>query len=122
MTMTIKALLETYYDGLQKRSGWEQTIADDFVFESGSPNGPARGKAAYTEAVHRFGRVFETVSIKQMTIQGDTACVIATYNVVSPAGKKTTVDIAEVWTARDGRLTSLTIYYDTARWQAFMAA
>jgi predicted dithiol-disulfide oxidoreductase (DUF899 family) len=120
--MNMQALLDTYYRGLERRTGWEDTIADDFVFVGASPNSGSRGKSAYAEALHRFGRVYETVSVTESTIQGDTASVIATYGVVSPSGRKTTIEIAEVWTAREGKLASLRIYFDTARWQSFMAA
>lgn len=30
--MAMQTLLDTYYAGLARRTGWEQTIADDFVF------------------------------------------------------------------------------------------
>src|SRR5262249_28733093 len=30
--MTMKALLDAYYDGLSKRDGWDAPLADDFVF------------------------------------------------------------------------------------------
>ena len=119
--MTMETLLDRYYDGLQKRAGWEDTIADDFVFTGGSSN-VSRGKAAYIETLHRFGRVFEDASVKQRTIDGDTASVVVAYTIVSPSGRKTTIDVAELWTARNGRLASLAIYFDTARWQSFMAA
>jgi ketosteroid isomerase-like protein len=72
--------------------------------------------------LRRFGRSFETVAPTQVIVDGENACVIATYGIVSPSGMKKTVDIAELWTARDGRLNSLTIYFDTAGWQKFMAS
>jgi hypothetical protein len=36
--MTTQALLDTYYDGLARRTGWERTIADNFAFAGGSSN------------------------------------------------------------------------------------
>jgi ketosteroid isomerase-like protein len=118
--MSIDLLLNTYYEGLDRRRGWEQPLADDFVFTA--PSGSATGKAAYAETVHRFQRVFETASVKQSIANRHTACAIVTYAVVSPSGRTMSIDIAEVWTADENRLTSLTIYYDTARWNAFMAS
>jgi ketosteroid isomerase-like protein len=120
--MTLEALLDTYYEGLAKRTGWEQTMADDFDFTGGSPNSGSRGKAAYREVIRRFSRAFETVSVKDKVVHGDRACVIASYGIVSPTGQRTVIDVAEVWTAGNGQLTSLAIYFDTASWKAFMAA
>jgi len=120
--VTIKALLDTYYEALAKRADWDGTIAEDFAFTGGSPDSGSRGKAAYNEAIRRFSRVFDTVRVKRAIVQGESACVIATYGLVSPSGKKTQMDIAEVWGAREGRLASLAIYFDTATWKAFMAS
>jgi predicted dithiol-disulfide oxidoreductase (DUF899 family) len=119
--MTLQALLDTYYAGLARRKGWDETIADDFVFTGANPGNGSRGKAAYSEVLHRFSRMFETVRVKQLIIQGDMASAVVTYGAVSPSGKKATFDISEVWTARNGKLASLTIYFDTASWTAFMA-
>ncbi len=118
--MTTQALLDTYYDGLAKRTGWEQTIADNFAFTGGSSNNSSVGKAAYLEAIHRFSRVVETVAVKESIVQGDAACVIVTYGLVSPSGKRTVMDIAEVWAAQNDQLMSLRIFFDTASWKAFM--
>ena len=118
----MKALIDAYYEGLSKRSGWETPLADDFVFVGGNANVGSHGRAAYAEILHQFFRMFETVTVKQSTIDGDTACVIATYRAVSPSGKKQSFDVAEVWTARDGQLASLAIYFDTAGWRSFLAA
>jgi len=52
--MTTQALIDTYYTGLARREGWEQTIADDFVFTGAAPNRVSRGKASYVEAVRRY--------------------------------------------------------------------
>src|ERR1051325_746606 len=122
MTMQTQALIETYYRGLQSRAGWDAALAEDFAFTGANAGNGSQGRAAYAEVLRQFGRVYETVAVKQSIVHGDRACVIATYGVVSPAGKKRMVDIAEVWEARDGKLASLTIYFDTAGWKSFMAA
>jgi ketosteroid isomerase-like protein len=120
--MTTQALIDTYYAGLARREGWEQTIAEDFTFTGAAPNRVTRGKASYLEAVRRYGRLFETVTPTRAIVDEGTACVIARYGLVSPAGKTMRFDIAEVWTAEGGRLTSLAIYYDTETFNAFVAA
>jgi len=120
--MTMNALLDAYYDGLSRRSGWDAPLADDFVFVGANANAGSRGRAAYGKVLEQFFRMFETVDVKQSMIDGDTACVVATYHAVSPSGKKTTFDVAEVWTARGGKLASLAIYFDTAGWRSFNAA
>jgi ketosteroid isomerase-like protein len=119
---TTQTLLDVYYKGLAARSGWDEVIADDFTFTGASPNTGTVGKAAYIEALRRFGRVFEKVTIGRRIVEGDAAAVVVTYDLVSPSGRKTTMDIVELWTARANRLASLTVFYDTATWQSFMAS
>jgi len=120
--MSTQALIDTYYEGLARRAGWDDAIADDFVFTGATAGNGSRGKPAYAEVLRQFGRMYETVAVKDSIVDGDNACVIATYGVVSPSGKKTTFDIAEIWTAQRGRLSSLTIFFDTAGWRSFMSA
>jgi ketosteroid isomerase-like protein len=120
--MTIQTLLDMYYNGLAGRAGWEEAIADDFAFTGANKGNDTRGKAAYAEVIRQFSRMFETVAVKRQIVDGSTACVIATYGAVSPSGKKTAFDVAEVWEAQDGRLASLAIYFDTAGWRSFNAS
>jgi ketosteroid isomerase-like protein len=51
--------------------------------------------------------------IKEMIIQGDTACVIGNYDFKFPSGQELNGNVAELWTANNGKLQSLTIYFDT---------
>jgi hypothetical protein len=44
------------------------------------------------------------------------------YALVSPHGKQTTLDVAEIWKAKGDRLDSLTIYFDTEAFRTFMQA
>jgi ketosteroid isomerase-like protein len=120
--MTMKKLLDVYYEGLSARTGWETALADGFVFVGGNAGVGSHGKAGYAEILRQFLQMFETVSLKQVTVQGDSACAIVSYVAVSPSGSKRTFDVAEVWTARDGLLVSLAIYFDTAGWKSFMTA
>jgi len=51
--MTTNELLDTYFQGLMKKSGWEPLIANDFVFLGGRnmTEPPVVGKAAYLQVV-----------------------------------------------------------------------
>lgn len=78
---------------------------------------PLTGKAAYRQVIDRFSRVFNSMRIKEMIVDGEKACVIGTYDYTFPNGKCMTGDVAELWTARDGKLQSLTIFFDTLTFQ-----
>ncbi|QJB31996.1 nuclear transport factor 2 family protein [Chitinophaga oryzae] len=114
-----KKLLEAYYDGFSKKEGWEHTLSDDFRFIGGdmtNPN-PVVGKQAYIEIIRRFSQRFESMRVQQVIVEGDKAAVIANYDFVFQNGARINGNVAEYWTIDHGKLSSLTIFFDT---QTFM--
>ena len=59
--------------------------------------------------------------MKRMIVAGDRACAIVNYDLVSPRGNKFNADVAEIWEAKNGKLDSIAIYFDTALFQKAMA-
>jgi ketosteroid isomerase-like protein len=113
--MTTKELLDRYYKGFAKKSGWENVIAEDFKFIGGdmTKTTPVIGKNAYIEIINRFSKLFKSMRVKEMIIKGDSACVIGNYNYEFPGGKNINGDVAEIWKVKKGKLDSLTIFFDT---------
>lgn len=111
----MKELLEIYYKGFTEKSNWESVIADDFEYTGGDMmnSNPIVGKQAYIEIIKRFSKIFETMTVKEMIIQGNKACVVGNYYFKFPNGQKVNGNVAEHWTAIDGKLQSLAIYFDT---------
>jgi ketosteroid isomerase-like protein len=113
---TTKHLLDTYYAGVQRKSGWDNTIAEDFEFVGANnmtkPE-PAVGKAAYGEVMNRFSRIYTGMRVKDVVVDGDRAYALTNYDYSLPNGKTVSGDVVEVWKARDGKLAALTIYLDT---------
>lgn len=112
---TIKDLLNTYYKGFAKKEGWEPVLAEDFKFTADNMEKVEvnLGKDAYINIIARFSRLYQNMRVKKMIIDGDSASVIANYNYIFPNGKHITGNVAEFWTAKNGKLTSLHIFFDT---------
>ncbi|WP_343302764.1 nuclear transport factor 2 family protein [Chitinophaga niabensis] len=110
-----KKLLETYYKGFAQKEGWESVIADDFSYTGGdiSKTTPLIGKAAYIEVIKRFSRVFQSMRVKQMIVDGENASVIGNYDFKFPNGETVNGDVSEIWKAKNGKLKALTIFFDT---------
>lgn len=113
--MTTKELLDIYYKGFSEKANWESLIADDFLYIGGdmTKTEPVIGKRGYIEVINRFSRVFKTMRVKEMIIQGDKACVIGNYDLRFPNGREINGNVAELWTVKNDKLQSLTIYFDT---------
>lgn len=117
--MTTKELLDTYYKGFAQKQGWETVISNDFRFVGGDMTKPEpiAGKQAYIEIINRFSRLFQNMRVKEMIIDGDSACVIANYDYVFPNGKAINGDVAEIWKVKNNKLDALTIFFDTLTFQ-----
>ncbi len=111
----MKELLETYYKGFAEKVNWDSVIADNFQYTGCdiTKTEPLIGKQAYIEVIKRFSQVFTAMRVKEMIVQGDNACVIGNYDFKFPNGQKINGNVAEHWTANDGKLQSLTIHFDT---------
>ena len=119
---TTRQLLEAYYKGFAEKANWESTIAEDFEYIGGDMNNtaPVVGKQAYIEIIKRFSQRFERMSIKQMIVEDDKASVIGNYDFQFPNGIKINGNVSENWTVKNGKLQSLTLYFDTLTFMANM--
>ena len=120
--MTTRELLETYYKGLAKKRGWETVIADDFKFIGGdmTKTTPVVGKQAYVEVINRFSKWFTDMRAKNVFVSDDGAFVSANYDYTFPNGKSINANVAELWKVKNGKLDMLTIFFDTANFDAFL--
>jgi ketosteroid isomerase-like protein len=113
--MSIKELLEVYYQAFSAKSDFGSVLADDFEYTGGDMSNPRTlvGKAAYIEVINRFSQLFKSMKVEKMIIQKESACVIGNYDFIFPNGKHINGNVAEIWAAENGKLKSLTIYFDT---------
>jgi len=119
--MTTQEILQNFYDSLgNKNDGWQKHLAEDVKFSDASKKLHAEGKGAFIQSFTSFLRAVENVQLKQMIIEGASACAVVGYNYVSPSGEKLHQDDAEVWKIVDGKIYSLTIYFDITEFRNFM--
>lgn len=113
--MKTKELLEQYYQGLKGNVDWPSLLADDFHFIGGDMTKPEPmvGRDAYVRVLQRLEPLFSKVTVDQQFIEGDRAFVLATYLWTFPKGVEQKGSVAELWSVKDGKLKSLTIFFDT---------
>lgn len=121
--MAIQSMLQTYYQGLARKSGWHEVLAEDFAFTGCDMLKPQAlvGRAAYAQVIDRFSRIFRDVQVRDMIVDGDKAFVVAHYDYLFPDGQQLDGDVAEYWTAEGNRLTALRIFFDTLAFNQLMA-
>lgn len=120
--METKELLETYYKGLARKQGWESVIADDFKFVGGdmTKQEPTVGKHAYEEVIKRFSLLFKDVRPKEIFTTDNSAFVLANYDYVFPNSKSINGSVAEYWQVKNGKLSGLTIFFDTEGFRNYL--
>lgn len=106
----MKELLEIYYNGFAKKSGWETVLADDFVFVMNDGE-PLIGKKAYIQMCEKFSKTYQTMRVSQTIIEGNNAFVLGNYDWILPNGQIQSGNVAEIWNAENGLLKSLKIYF-----------
>jgi len=112
-------LIDVYYKGIARKDGWQEPLSNSFRFIA--PGGRVtEGKGAYVETNSRFLRGVKATQRKEMLTDGNTACVWMSYQLVSPGGREISLDALEIWTGAENELASLTIYFDTAAFGAFL--
>jgi ketosteroid isomerase-like protein len=110
-------LLNRYYKGLLSKGDWHSMLADDILL-MGTVAKESRGKEPFVN--NNFFKMVKGFKVKQMIVEDANACVVVSYDLVSPRGKSFSSEVAEIWKAKDGKLSSLAIYFDTASFQKAM--
>lgn len=121
MKTTAQETIKGYYDGIKRKDGWQDLVSDGIVF-GGTGVKATKGKAAYIEGTGQFLRAVKDSQVREMIVEGDKACVIVHYDLMSPKGNTASSDVAEILVVKDGKIDASTIYFDTAAFGAFMAA
>ncbi len=118
---TIKDVIQNFYKSLnQKNDAWQQDLSDSVAFSDASQRLKAKGKAAFIQSFTPFLRSVEKVQLKQLIVDGPNACAVVSYDYVNPKGDHLHQEDAEVWKVADGKVDSLTIYFDITEFRTFM--
>jgi hypothetical protein len=109
--MSTKQLIELYFKKVKEKSDWQSLIADHIRFESPSP--PAFGKEAYITAASRFFQMVETLEVKHLVIEADTACAWVDYSLLLKNGKRYNCLVSELLKVQNDQLVFSAILFDT---------
>lgn len=118
--MSTRAFMLAYFEAIHK-GGWEDLVAEDFVFVNSNLDRVGHGKAAYIDGAGRFFKSTTAVEVRNMVIEGERAAVLARYVTRSPRGHVGVCDVAEFLTTDGHKLTSSAIFFDTKAFADFMA-
>lgn len=93
-------------------------MLSDQILLTGTIAKESKGKDAFVN--NNFFKMVRDLKVKQTIVENENACVLVSYDLLSPKGKSFTSDVAEIWKVKEGKLDSLAIYFDTAAFQKSM--
>jgi ketosteroid isomerase-like protein len=117
MTMNDGTLevVRAYFSRLKDKAGWEELLSDQMTFTSfTTPVKRVVGRAPFLEATKRFYSTIGSFEVRDLLVDGDRACALTRYEIRPPAGPAFSSDVAEVFTVREGKITTFDIYFDSA--------
>ena len=119
--MYTKDLVQSYYKSLEEKDDkWEDLYLEDAVFSDASKTLLAKGKEAVVQSFTPFLKGVAGIKIKQLIVEGKTACAIVGYEYVNPKGERMAQDVAEIWEVKNDKLAKLTIYFDLTAYRNFI--
>ena len=113
--MTTRDTIQAYVAALKEQKEWKSFLSDDVVFISyTNPIRKVTGKNRFLEATKRFYSSIVSVELKELLCDKERACALTHYELRPPDGNSFTSDVAEIFTVKDGRISSFAIYFDSA--------
>jgi ketosteroid isomerase-like protein len=113
--MNTRDTIHGYFNSLGQKGDWKSFLADDMMFTSfGTPSKRVVGRDAYIESTKRFYSMIQGLEVRDILVDGDKACVLTRYHLQPPSRPIFESNVAEVCEVRDGKIMSLSIYFDSA--------
>ena len=113
--MATEETIQGYFDSLKQNKDWKSFLDDDISFTSYiSPVKKISGKDAYIEATKRFYSSIVSMEVRDMMIDDQKALALTHYELKHPDGNIFSSDVAEIFTVKNGKITSFEIYFDPA--------
>jgi ketosteroid isomerase-like protein len=113
--MKTRDTVQAYFDALKEKRDWQSFLADGMKFASfGTPLKQLVGRDAYLESTKRFFSLIKGLEVRDILVDGDKACVLSRYDLQPPGGPAFESNVAEILEVRGGKITSLSIYFDSA--------
>jgi ketosteroid isomerase-like protein len=119
--VTTLDIIKSYYESQSNKDDtWKDLWSEDAVFSDASRTLFAKGKEAVIQSFTPFLKGVVGLKISQTIVEGEKVCCVISYTYMNPKGEVLNQDVAEVSEVRDGKLATLTLYFDLTAYRRFM--
>ena len=113
--MNTKQTVESYFESLKRKGDWRSFFSEHMSFTSfTSPVKRVAGRERFLEATKRFYSTIAGVEVRAILVEGAQACALTHYRLQPQSGGAIESDVAEIFEVKDGKISSFSIYFDTA--------
>jgi len=113
--MTTSDTIQSYFDSLKQKKGWEAFLSDEVTFTNySSPVKRVTGRVGCLEVLRRFYSMIKALEIQKILVDGEQACVLIRYELQPPGGSAFESHVAEVFEVQEGKIKAFGIYFDSA--------
>ncbi|NQX80637.1 MAG: nuclear transport factor 2 family protein [Flavobacteriaceae bacterium] len=117
---TTKITVENFFEAMYAKKGWEELVTEEVLFEG--PFTPLmKGKESFMQITNQFLGNMYKAKVRNMIVQDDTACVLASYQLGHPDMAILDLDACEIIKVKDGKVDSMEIYFDSQKLASFMS-
>ena len=121
--LNTKDIVQSYYKSLEEKNDvWKDLYSEEAIFSDAAQILLAEGKEAVVQSFTPFLKGVSGIKIKQLIVEGESACAIVGYEYVNPKGERMAQDVAEIWEVKNDKLAKLTIYFDLTAYRNFMSS
>ena len=121
--LNTKDIVQSYYKSLEEKNDvWKDLYSEDAIFSDAAQILLAEGKEAVVQSFSPFLKGVAGIKIKQLIVEGESACAIVGYEYVNPKGERMSQDVSEIWEVKNNKLAKLTIYFDLTAYRNFMSS
>jgi len=113
-------VVEGFFEAMYTQNGWQELITDEITFE-GPLGGLVTGKEAFIGITTQFLQGAHKASVRNMIVEGDSACVLTKYQIGHPDKALLDLDACEIVKVKEGKVDSMEVYFDSKKVAAFHA-
>ena len=116
---TTEKIVEGFFEAMYTKNGWEELVSDEVSFEG--PFTPLlKGKEAFIEVSNQFLQNLHHAEVRSMIVEGDTACVLTSYQLGHPDKAILNLNACEIIQVKEGKVDAMEIYFDSQKLSSFM--
>jgi|GEM_PF-1358162 len=112
MNKNAEPVWQTFMQSLgEKTDVWQNLLSEDFLFHC--PQKQSQDKEAYIKTTLEFFQIVKDFQLIRYAATDSLVAAEASFIVSTPSGGELTLDVAEFYEVRDGKIQSAKIFYDT---------